>query len=71
MTRSISFRCPSCRARIKAPIGLMGQTRSCPGCGNRFVVRLPIPEDSGPVILMEANSLRSQKSVGLPLALIE
>ncbi len=50
----ICFRCGSCRARIKAPFRLRGQTRACPGCGHRFVVQLQPLEDAGPVLVPDA-----------------
>jgi hypothetical protein len=50
MPATITFRCPGCRARIKAPAQLMRQWRSCPGCGTRFVVRHQSPPDTGPVL---------------------
>jgi hypothetical protein len=53
MVSTIRFRCPSCKARIKAPAQLRGQTRPCPGCGNHFTIRTPAPEDSGPMLLLE------------------
>jgi hypothetical protein len=46
----IRFRCPGCRARIKAPGHLLGQTHGCPRCGNHLVVRPEVPEDSGPLL---------------------
>jgi hypothetical protein len=47
----IIFRCPGCRARIKAPPELLGQRRNCPGCNTPFVVRVPAPPDSGPLLI--------------------
>jgi hypothetical protein len=49
----ITFRCTGCRARIKAPAQLRGQTRSCPGCGARFVVQPQRLEDAGPALVHE------------------
>ena len=46
-------RCFSCGARIKAPLGLRGKTRQCPGCKRPFVVRLQPPEDEGPKLVMD------------------
>src|SRR6266404_9614019 len=31
MPRFLSFRCPACQVRIKAPVQLLGQSRACPG----------------------------------------
>jgi hypothetical protein len=55
MSRSLSFRCPGCRARIKAPAELIGQTRPCPRCGQPVVVRRQVPAPSGPVLVGESN----------------
>jgi DNA-directed RNA polymerase subunit RPC12/RpoP len=51
MISSISLRCPSCEARIKAPLQLIGQWRSCPGCGTRFVVRPQVADEEHPVLV--------------------
>jgi DNA-directed RNA polymerase subunit RPC12/RpoP len=47
----LSIRCGGCRARIKAPVQLRGQRRSCPGCGHRVVVPFQRPEDAGPLLV--------------------
>jgi hypothetical protein len=49
---SIRFHCPGCQARIKAPLQLVGQERSCPGCGDLLLVPPVTPEDSGPVLVL-------------------
>lgn len=53
----ITFRCGGCRARIKAPAQLRGQTRPCPGCGQPNVVQPPRVEDAGPALVWEASPL--------------
>jgi hypothetical protein len=53
MATLISFRCHSCRARIKAHVQLVGHSRACPGCGHRFVVPKVIPQDQEPVLVPE------------------
>jgi DNA-directed RNA polymerase subunit RPC12/RpoP len=53
MSSTIFFRCVGCNARIKAPSQLRGQTRACPGCGHRFVVRRPTPGDEGPALVFD------------------
>jgi DNA-directed RNA polymerase subunit RPC12/RpoP len=53
MDSSFRFRCPACAARIKAPLQLIGQTRDCPRCGGRLVVKLSPPQDAGPAFLVE------------------
>jgi hypothetical protein len=50
-TISFRFCCPHCRARIKAPVQMVGQGRDCPGCGHGFVIPPPSREDSGPVLV--------------------
>jgi DNA-directed RNA polymerase subunit RPC12/RpoP len=51
MSATFSFRCPACNARIRAPYQIVGETRACPGCGHRFVVRLPVPQEEGPILV--------------------
>jgi hypothetical protein len=51
MPHSIRLRCSGCRARIKAPVQLVGQTRNCPGCGRRLVIQMKAPEDCEVVIV--------------------
>jgi hypothetical protein len=58
MPVAISFRCPGCKARIKAPVELLGQKRQCPGCKTPFVVRAQVPPDNGPVLVAEGDSVR-------------
>jgi CheY-like chemotaxis protein len=48
----IRCRCPGCGSRIKAPIQLLGQSRTCPRCRVPFVVLFQ-PEDEGPMLLMD------------------
>ena len=50
---SIRCRCPGCGSRIKAPIKLLGQTRTCPGCRAAFVLSLAPPEDEGTTLVGE------------------
>ena len=50
---TISFRCFRCRARIKAPVQICGHSRSCPGCGHRFVVQPQVPPEAGPKIVLD------------------
>jgi DNA-binding NtrC family response regulator len=46
-------RCPGCGSRIKAPVQLTGQTRTCPGCRRPFVVAFMPPEDEGPKLIAD------------------
>jgi hypothetical protein len=62
MSTPIRFRCHGCNARIKAPLGLIGLQRSCPGCGSAFVVRPEPPADCGPVLLREPVSIFDRPS---------
>ncbi|MCI0683212.1 MAG: response regulator [Gemmataceae bacterium] len=50
---SLICRCSGCGARIKAPLRLRGQTRTCPGCQQPFVVRAQPPEDEGPKLVSD------------------
>ncbi len=61
MSYPIHVRCPGCRARIKAPAQLIGQTRDCPRCRQPLIVQMSAPEDEGPVLLCDdspASTLR-------------
>lgn len=50
----VSFRCPVCNARIKAPVQLIGQNRSCPRCSHHFVVPRQVPlDETGPVLVAD------------------
>jgi DNA-directed RNA polymerase subunit RPC12/RpoP len=51
MSPTFSFRCPGCDARIRAPYQLVGTERACPGCGRRLVVRWPVREEQGPLLV--------------------
>jgi len=51
--KTIICRCPRCRARIKAPVRIIGKTRLCPGCQAPFVVAVRPPEDEGPKLVLE------------------
>lgn len=66
MNSKISFACPSCRARIKAPVQIIGQQRKCPGCDTAFIVRpepAPTPScsgpppDAGPILIAEMDTV--------------
>jgi DNA-binding response OmpR family regulator len=46
----VRCRCKNCGARIKAPIRLMGETKSCPRCRLPLVILPEPPEDEGPVL---------------------
>jgi hypothetical protein len=48
-TTCIRFHCPSCRARIKAPLLLAGRNRSCPGCERILTIPRNLPEDSAAI----------------------
>jgi CheY-like chemotaxis protein len=50
---SIRCRCPGCGSRIKAPMQLLGQTRTCPRCSRSFVVAVQPPEAEGPMLVMD------------------
>jgi hypothetical protein len=50
-TSTVSFRCPHCRSRIKAPVQLIGQSRACPGCKQALAVPRFPAEDAGPILV--------------------
>jgi hypothetical protein len=58
MPATITFRCPGCNARIKAPAELLGQKRQCPGCKTQFTVRVSTPPDNGPILVSDGDTVR-------------
>jgi hypothetical protein len=48
---SISFQCPRCGKKLKAPDSAAGKSSSCPGCGG--TVTCPVPGDEGEVVEMQ------------------
>jgi hypothetical protein len=66
MASSFVFRCPGCKARIKAPTRLIGEVRLCPGCAQLFVVPTPVPNDAGPVVLLDDAPSGSGRGVARP-----
>jgi predicted RNA-binding Zn-ribbon protein involved in translation (DUF1610 family) len=48
---SISFQCPQCGKKLKAPDNAAGKSSSCPGCGNK--VTCPEPVYDAEVVEME------------------
>lgn len=50
-TRTLRCVCPSCGARIKAPIAMLGHKRPCPGCAADLVLRPQLPDDEGPCLV--------------------
>ena len=52
MLRKVAFPCPSCLARIKAPMELIGRHRKCPGCGHKLVVYDPDSEPERTELIM-------------------
>jgi uncharacterized paraquat-inducible protein A len=51
-TQSIRFLCPTCSARIKAPVQLSGRSRVCPGCKHTFTVPHFVPTDAAPLFVL-------------------
>ncbi len=52
-SRSMRCRCPGCGSRISAPVQLLGQTRTCPGCRAAFVVKPLAGDDEGTVLVSD------------------
>jgi hypothetical protein len=70
---SISIGCPSCKARIRSPIQLIGQSRPCPKCGFAMRIRPAAPESAGPLLVADGDSftpsgVRSKAGSGTLLA---
>jgi predicted RNA-binding Zn-ribbon protein involved in translation (DUF1610 family) len=48
---AISFQCPQCGKKLKAPDSAAGKSSTCPGC--RGTVTCPEPDDAAEVVEME------------------
>jgi len=48
---SISFRCESCKKKVKAPDGAGGKYASCPFCNHRCYIPLPKSQDEQDLVL--------------------
>jgi hypothetical protein len=55
---TFNFECPSCSARIKAPVELCGQRRACPSCKRTLLVPHAVPDDAGPMLVLLEESDR-------------
>jgi DNA-binding response OmpR family regulator len=55
---TLRCKCGACGANIRAPHKLIGQTRTCPGCNQPFIVRPQPPEDEGPRLLLHETAKR-------------
>jgi CheY-like chemotaxis protein len=56
-TRSMRCRCPGCGSRITAPVQLLGQSRTCPGCRSTFVVKPVAGDDEGSMLVCDGGPL--------------
>jgi uncharacterized protein YlaI len=55
----LTFPCPACKSRLKAPVQLIGRWRTCPRCGHRLVVPAKPRQDSGPRLIFEDHPVAS------------
>ncbi len=53
---SISFQCPQCGKKLKAPESAAGRSSNCPGCGNK--VTCPLPGDDGEAVEMQLTPVK-------------
>lgn len=60
---AISFDCPHCQARVRAPEDRVGQNGTCPKCRNKIVVPEPIHEAT---LVEEAEEVESYPLEGEP-----
>ena len=51
MSDRISFDCPHCQARLRAPVRVVGRAGPCPHCGKRVVVPATPPAEAGPLLV--------------------
>lgn len=56
MGNQVDFRCGGCQARLRAEVRLVGRSGPCPSCGHKVRVPPQIPEEAGPVLVMDDGS---------------
>ena len=58
----LSLRCPSCEAKLRAPLVLIGRMCSCPRCKYRVQVRPPTRSDAEVALVLEDDGGRQPAS---------
>lgn len=53
MSDRISFPCPACNAALQAPVRKAGRSGNCPMCHEKVTVPLRIPEEQGPLLVLD------------------
>jgi hypothetical protein len=53
MSDRVSFECRACQARLKAAVRLAGRHGHCPSCGETIVVPRPVPDEMGPILVLD------------------
>jgi hypothetical protein len=61
MSERISVECPSCRARLRAPLKLIGRSRPCPACRVVVAIRPSVPDEAEPVLIMDDDEPRPSR----------
>src|SRR5439155_9605251 len=51
MPDRVNFRCPHCRAKLRAAFRLLGSACPCPKCKGEIVVRVTVPSDADIVLV--------------------
>jgi hypothetical protein len=53
MPDRVTFHCPECNQRLRAPLRLVGRTSPCPGCQAPITVPPQAPEEAEPLLVMD------------------
>lgn len=53
MSDRIAFTCSACRVILRAPAHLVGRVGKCPSCGQKVVVPPQVPEEAGPMLVLD------------------
>jgi hypothetical protein len=63
MSERISFECPYCNSRLRAPARCLGRSSPCPSCKKVVTVPASIPEESGPLLVWDGVFCPSEREM--------
>ena len=49
----VSFYCPVCNSKLRAPARFVGRSNACPRCGEKIMVPPMAPSEEAPVLVMD------------------
>jgi hypothetical protein len=64
MSERVSFHCPYCNSRLRAPARSLGRSSPCPSCKKTVTVPAVIPEEAGPLLVWDGAPRLSEWEIG-------